>query len=55
VMGVTGSGKSSFIKLCCESEVEIGHGLQPCKFPFRKICLYNFFAEDSITKNLTSA
>jgi hypothetical protein len=39
VMGVTGSGKSSFIKLCCESEVEVGHGLQACKFSPSRIFL----------------
>ncbi|KAI9693201.1 MAG: hypothetical protein M1822_005197 [Bathelium mastoideum] len=30
VMGVTGAGKSSFISLCTEEEVEIGHNLQAC-------------------------
>jgi predicted GTPase len=27
VMGMTGAGKSSFISLCSDQEVEIGHGL----------------------------
>jgi ABC-type cobalamin/Fe3+-siderophores transport system ATPase subunit len=31
VMGVTGSGKSSFIKLCCGADVKIGHDLQACE------------------------
>ena len=31
VMGVTGVGKSTFISLCTEKELQIGHGLQGCK------------------------
>lgn len=32
VMGVTGSGKSSFISLCSGSDdVKIGHGLESCE------------------------
>ena len=42
VMGVTGSGKSSFIKLCSQTEVNVGHGLQACELPFKKISLQNF-------------
>ncbi len=30
VMGVTGSGKSSFISLLCEERIEIGHDLESC-------------------------
>ena len=30
IMGVTGSGKSTFIAHCTEKELEIGHGLQGC-------------------------
>ncbi|KAI0859104.1 P-loop containing nucleoside triphosphate hydrolase protein [Xylaria cubensis] len=30
LMGMTGSGKSSFISLCTDQEVEIGHDLQSC-------------------------
>lgn len=29
-MGVTGSGKSSFISLCCKKAVEVGHQLKAC-------------------------
>ena len=31
VMGVTGAGKSTFISLCSEQKVKIGHGLKSCK------------------------
>ncbi|KAF6807901.1 hypothetical protein CMUS01_14012 [Colletotrichum musicola] len=30
VMGVTGSGKSSFVQLLVDEEVDVGHGLEPC-------------------------
>ncbi|KPI34877.1 uncharacterized protein AB675_2253 [Cyphellophora attinorum] len=30
VMGITGSGKSTFISLCTEEKVDIGHGLMSC-------------------------
>lgn len=37
VMGVTGSGKSSFISLLANQRVEVGHGLKSCKHrPLRK-------------------
>ncbi len=39
VMGVTGSGKSNFIKHATSSErIKVGHSLQSCKkpYPFRK-------------------
>lgn len=32
VMGVTGAGKSSFIKLCTGKDVKIGHDLKSCKY-----------------------
>lgn len=32
VMGVTGSGKSSFISLCSGKTVEVGHRLEACEF-----------------------
>jgi ABC-type phosphate transport system ATPase subunit len=28
VMGVTGAGKSTFISLCTDVRVQVGHGLQ---------------------------
>lgn len=31
LMGVTGAGKSSFISLCTEQQVQIGGGLESCK------------------------
>lgn len=31
VMGVTGSGKSSFISMCSDTRVEIGHTLEACE------------------------
>jgi ABC-type Mn2+/Zn2+ transport system ATPase subunit len=31
VMGVTGAGKSTFIKECTGQEIEIGHTLESCK------------------------
>ena len=31
IMGVTGAGKSTFISLLSDQEIEIGHGLQSCK------------------------
>jgi type IV secretory pathway VirB4 component len=30
IMGVTGAGKSTFISLCSDREVKIGHNLQAC-------------------------
>lgn len=33
VMGVTGAGKSSFIKLCTNQNVVIGHNLKSCLSP----------------------
>ncbi|KAH8879928.1 P-loop containing nucleoside triphosphate hydrolase protein, partial [Thozetella sp. PMI_491] len=30
VMGMTGSGKSSFISMCTDEKVEVGHGLEGC-------------------------
>jgi ABC-type multidrug transport system ATPase subunit len=30
-MGITGAGKSTFISLLTDEEIEIGHGLQSCK------------------------
>lgn len=44
LMGVTGSGKSSFIKLCSTSsqEIEIGHTLDPCTTTINVYqCQYN--------------
>lgn len=32
VMGMTGSGKSTFISLCTGEDVAVGHDLQACKF-----------------------
>jgi ABC-type lipoprotein export system ATPase subunit len=32
VMGITGSGKSTFISLCTEEKVDIGHGLMSCQY-----------------------
>jgi hypothetical protein len=32
-MGVTGSGKSSFVSLFANGDVEIGHSLESCKYP----------------------
>ena len=32
VMGVTGSGKSTFIKTASQLNVDIGHDLTSCKF-----------------------
>jgi ABC-type lipoprotein export system ATPase subunit len=34
VMGVTGSGKTSFISLCTKQPAPIRHGLENCKIPF---------------------
>lgn len=31
VMGMTGVGKSTFVSLCTEDEVKLGHGLGSCK------------------------
>lgn len=31
VMGVTGSGKSSFISMCSDTPVEIGHTFEACE------------------------
>jgi ABC-type phosphate transport system ATPase subunit len=31
VVGSTGCGKSSFISKCTGQEIEIAHGLSPCK------------------------
>lgn len=31
-MGVTGAGKSTFISLLSDDQIEIGHGLQSCEF-----------------------
>lgn len=31
VMGMTGSGKSTFISRCTGEDVDIGHGLYSCK------------------------
>ncbi|KAE8444245.1 hypothetical protein EG329_000745 [Mollisiaceae sp. DMI_Dod_QoI] len=39
VMGVTGSGKSTFISLCSEQQLEIGHTLQACT---SKVDVYSF-------------
>ena len=36
VMGVTGSGKSSFISLLCDSKIEIGHNLESCTAEVRR-------------------
>lgn len=44
VMGVTGAGKSTFIKWASgSSEIEIGHGLNSCKstFPFSYFGIYS--------------
>jgi ABC-type multidrug transport system ATPase subunit len=30
VMGVTGAGKSTFISLLSDEEIEIGHGMESC-------------------------
>lgn len=30
LMGVTGSGKSSFISLCCQKAAKVGHELKAC-------------------------
>ena len=39
VMGVTGSGKSTFISHCTEVPVEIGHAMESCKMhPFIPGC-----------------
>jgi ABC-type thiamine transport system ATPase subunit len=32
VMGVTGSGKTTFVNYFADVEVEIGHGLEPCEY-----------------------
>ena len=32
LMGLTGSGKSSFISLCCQKPAKIGHDLRACAF-----------------------
>ena len=32
LMGMTGSGKSSFISLCCQRAAKIGHDLNACEF-----------------------
>lgn len=32
VMGITGTGKSSFIEACTGELVTIGHGLESCEF-----------------------
>ena len=32
VMGVTGSGKTTFVNYFADVELEIGHGLEPCKY-----------------------
>lgn len=37
-MGVTGSGKSTFINTCVEQEVEVGHSLKSCKRLSKPIC-----------------
>ncbi|KAE8441875.1 hypothetical protein EG329_004231 [Mollisiaceae sp. DMI_Dod_QoI] len=39
VMGMTGSGKSTFISRCTNHRVEIGHGLHSCT---QKISIYTF-------------
>lgn len=31
VMGITGSGKSSFVNLLVADDVAVGHTLEPCK------------------------
>lgn len=31
VMGMTGSGKSTFVSLCTNEDVEIGHDLHGCR------------------------
>ena len=33
VMGMTGAGKSSFIKTLTGSDVFVGHGLASCEYP----------------------
>lgn len=32
VVGMTGSGKSTFVSSCTRRQVTIGHGLQSCKW-----------------------
>jgi hypothetical protein len=39
VMGVTGAGKSTFISLLSDAEIQIGHGLQSCEFTVRDVGL----------------
>jgi len=34
VMGVTGAGKSTFIKTASQLDVDIGHDLASCEFPY---------------------
>jgi len=37
LMGITGSGKSTFIQHCTSVAVEIGHGLQSCKIQLTRL------------------
>jgi ABC-type proline/glycine betaine transport system ATPase subunit len=41
IMGVTGAGKSTFIALLCDEEIEIGHGLQSCE----SFCEFKYLRE----------
>ncbi|KAI0533321.1 P-loop containing nucleoside triphosphate hydrolase protein [Xylaria digitata] len=45
VMGMTGSGKSTFISLCTDQHVQIGHGLQACT---QKVDVYKCLYEPNI-------
>jgi GTPase SAR1 family protein len=50
VLGMTGSGKSTFIRHCTGRSVEIGHGLQSCKSRHLS-CLSGSFADSGAGTN----
>lgn len=57
VMGVTGSGKSTFIQYFTEEPLHIGHSLESCKdirFPQSNQCDRRFFTDHEPARHVPS-
>jgi len=49
LVGVTGSGKSTFISRCVDEPVQVGHSLKSCT---KEVALYSFVHESGVKVNL---